>query len=111
MIVLCNIEDYRETVDDFKEQWMIALLLELGLEEQHLIEPTSDETLRAMGTLGVEVYDILGTDETDILHRGELIAQWKQPSRRIIKEHGGEKYYQVKFNFWPKLDLGEEDDE
>lgn len=105
MVLLCNIEDYQETIYDLKLEWIIEVLLKMGLDEEAFLDPTSDDTKKAMVTNGIEVFDTLGTEKTDIFYKKELAAQWKEPKRIRIREKDGKEYYQVHLNYWANIDL------
>jgi hypothetical protein len=38
--------------------------------------------------------------EVDILRKGKLVAQWKQPKLKLIKEAPGKYYYEIHLNEW-----------
>ena len=105
MIVMCDVEDLEETIDEGKQIFMIQLLVALGLTEEHFENPNSDETQEYMKRAIIEVYDHLGTYETDILKDREIIAQWKEPKIRRIREKDGKEYYRVHFNFWSSIPI------
>lgn len=105
MIVMCEIDDLEEIIDEGKQIFMIQLLVALGLTEEHFDNPTSDETQEYMKRAIIEVYDYLGTHETDILKDREVVAQWKESKVLRIRENDGKEYYRVHFNFWSSIPI------
>lgn len=105
MILLCDIKDYNETIADLRHEWLIEVLLRLGLEEDHIVEPIPRETQKALALNKIEVYDSNSSDKLDIYYDGEMIAQWKDPKRIRIREKDGKEYYQVHLNFWAQIEL------
>jgi len=103
--VMCDIEDLEDTIDEGKQLFMIELLVELGLTEKHFDNPTSDDTQEAMLRNAIEVYDVLGTGRTDVLKDREVVAQWKDPKVRRMREKDGKEYYRVHFNYWSSVPI------
>jgi len=105
MILLCDIKDYNETIEELRHEWLTEILLRLGLDESHIIEPIPRKTQEALGRGKIEVYDSNSSSKLDIYYDSEMIAQWKDPKRIRIREKDGKEHYQVHLNFWSQVEL------
>jgi len=103
--VLCNIEDYNEVVDNLRYEWISDVLLNLGIEEEHILNPTPRITREHLLMNKVELYDSSSSGKVDIYFDQELIAQWKDPKRIRIREKDGEEYYQIHLNCWSQIEI------
>lgn len=103
MIILCDISDYKETVDEARLQWIIETLMKLGMQEECLLNPRSTKTTEWMEANLIELYDRVDSNEVDILKSGNLIAQWKESKRVKVIDNDGKVYYRIHCNFWSKF--------
>lgn len=119
-VILCNLSDANEIIKESRDEWIISVLLELGVPEE-IVEMGFeagkwDDYLYAMNDLGV-VVELYSDGEVDVFKQvwvdGEsesdtgwlpisdknLVAQWKTPER-IKRLEGKDVFYEIHLDEW-----------
>ena len=112
--ILCNRSDANEIIAEARDEWIISVLIDLGVPENVIEEGFDDESvvareeyINSMNDLGLAI-ELYSNGEVDIFKRvwytderdeKQIIAQWKTPER-ILKVDGRDLYYEIHLNKW-----------
>ena len=117
---LCNLSDANKTIKEIRDEWIIEILLALGISEE-IIElgfedQGRDDYMYEMNELGISV-ELHSNGEVDVYKKvwidGEteetsgwlpptqqhIVAQWKIPEK-IRRIDGNEVYYELRPREW-----------
>lgn len=119
--ILCNLSDANETIKEVRDEWIIEVLLALGVSE-NIIELGFNDTGRddyiyEMNELGI-VVELYSNGEVDVFKRvwvngaseensgwlppteKHLVAQWKNPERIRKIDGNNDVYYELHLREW-----------
>lgn len=121
--ILCELSDASEVTEEARDEWIIDVLLSLGVSEE-LIElgyssgDDYDEFRYSMNELGIDI-ELLSNGEVNVYKKvwvdgpteessgwlppaqEHLVAQWKNPERvKRISQNGDEVYYELHLREW-----------
>lgn len=119
-IILCNLSDANETIKEARDEWIIEVLLALGVPEETIElgfdDIGRDDFIYEMNEIGISV-ELYSNGEVDVYKKvwingpteessgwlpptkQHLVAQWKIPER-IRKIEGNEVYYELHLREW-----------
>jgi hypothetical protein len=91
-IILADRYDEQKVIEEEKTVWVFNVLVALGADEDILTEIKKEEMSEYLTLMGMEVWD--NADGTvDIFRKEKLVAQWKTPKLKLIKESKNKYYY------------------
>lgn len=119
-IILCNLSDANDTIKEAREEWIIKVLVSIGVPEDTIElgfdDSSRDDYIYRMNELGISI-ELYSNGEVDVYKKvwvnglteessgwlppteKHLIAQWKTPEKvRRIKEN--EVYYELHLREW-----------
>lgn len=118
--ILCNLSDANETIKEVRDEWIIEVLLALGISEETIElgfeDQERDDYLYEMNELGISV-ELNSNGEINVYKKvwfegnteetsgwlppteQHLVAQWKIPER-VRKVEGNEVYYELRLREW-----------
>lgn len=119
-IILCNLSDANDTIKEAREEWIIEVLVSIGVPEDTIElgfdDNSRDDYIYRMNELGISI-ELYSNGEVDVYKKvwvnglteessgwlppteKHLIAQWKTPEKvRRIKEN--EVYYELHLREW-----------
>jgi hypothetical protein len=119
-IILCNLSDANETIIEIRDEWVIEVLLALGVSEDTIElgfdSAGRDDYIYEMNELGISV-ELYSNGEVDVYKKvwvngdieensgwlpptkQHLVAQWKNPER-VRRVKGNEVYYELHLREW-----------
>jgi len=116
-VILCNISDANDVITEARNEWVVSVLLELGVTEEIVfLNDIREFRYNVSEGLGIEV-ELMSSGEVKIYkkrwHNGvndnsqgwlpikkdNLVAHWKQPAR-IRKVDGEKVFYEIHLNEW-----------
>jgi hypothetical protein len=86
-----------EILEKEQQNWLQEVLIALGANKDIIGEPTL-EAKTHLNELEIQVWKNFN-NTIDIYKKDKLVAQWKLPQYKIIKE-GQKMYYEIKINEW-----------
>jgi hypothetical protein len=102
-IVLSDRGDERKIIEEEKQEWLVKVLLALGVNEGAL-DLEANELVQYLSMAGIEVWsnydgslDIFRFDGDD---NKKMVAQWKVPDLVLIKDTPKKWYYEIHINEW-----------
>lgn len=124
-VILCDRSDTNEIVEDERLQWIIEILIELGVDESIIENYDNIENYRyEMENMGIEIdynissnavnvykkqwHDGASEEESGWFEPNEdhLIAQWNEPNY-VKRIKGSEVYYELHLNEWSIFNMRE----
>jgi hypothetical protein len=118
--ILCNLSDANETIAETRDEWIIEVLLALGVPEDTIElgfdDVGRDDYIYEMNELGISV-ELYSTGEVDVYKKvwitgkteessgwlpptkQHIVAQWKNPER-VRRVDGNEVYYELHLREW-----------
>ena len=118
--ILCNLSDAIETIEEARDEWIIEVLLSLGVPEDTVElgfdDVGRDDYIYKMNELGISI-ELYSTGEVDVYKKvwitgsteessgwlpptkQHIVAQWKTPER-IRRVNGDEVYYELHLREW-----------
>lgn len=118
--ILCNLSDANEIIEEARNEWIIEVLLGLGVPEETIElgfdDIGRDDYIYEMNDLGISV-ELYSTGEVDVHKKvwitgkneessgwlpptkQHLVAQWKIPER-VRRVNGNEVYYELHLREW-----------
>lgn len=127
-IILCDLSNAIEVTEEARDEWIIDVLLALGISEELIEMGFSDgddyeEFKFSMNEEGIDI-ELLSNGEVNIYKKvwidghteegsgwlpptpDHLVAQWKNPERvRRISKDGNEVYYELHLREWSVADM------
>ena len=98
-IILADRYDEQNIINEEKTIWVYDVLVALGADEDVLSSIEEDKMSEYLSILEMEVWNNFdGT--VDIYRKGKLVAQWKVPKLKLIKEAKGKYYYEIHLDEW-----------
>lgn len=115
-IILCNISDATVTIEEFRQEWIIEVLLNLGVPQNLIEKDISELRFELSETYGIEV-ELISNKNINVYKKQwnndpreemqnwlpskkeNLVAQWKEPIR-IKKVEGNEVFYEIHLEKW-----------
>lgn len=88
-----------KTLSEIKEEWLLDLLLNLGIDINRRIEESPAHFLEYLFSEKIEVVDYLNLNALQVFHQGELVGEWME-SESTLKSEGGRYYYEVEVEHW-----------
>jgi hypothetical protein len=116
-VILCNLSDANKTIEEFRKNWILEILLNLGIPQDLFGQRyITDFRFELSETYGVEV-ELKANGEINVYKKQwnndpneqmqgwlqvkekNLVAQWKIPTkiRRIENNH---VFYEIHLNEW-----------
>ena len=127
-VILCNLSDASEVADEARDEWIVNVLLSLGVSEELVEMGFSDgkdyeEFRYSMNEAGIDV-ELLSNGEVNVYKKvwldghteddsgwlpptsDHLVAQWKNPERvKRISKDKSEVYYELHLREWSVADM------
>jgi len=98
-IILADRYDEQKIISEEKEIWVYNVLVALGADEDILSSIPKKDMAEYLTLLEMEVWD--NVDSTiDIYRKGKLVAQWKIPKLKLIREGKNKYYYEIQLDEW-----------
>lgn len=97
-IILADRCDLQNILKEEKKNWVYNVLVALGADKDILV--SNKDMSEYLSLLEIEVWNNIGTNAVDIFRKGKLVAQWKNPKFRLIKEEKNKYYYEIQLNEW-----------
>jgi len=98
-VILADKRDEQKIINEEREIWVFNVLVALGADEDILVEIKKEDMSEYLAIMELEVWDKVN-GEVDILRKGKLVAQWKQPKLVLVKEVPDKYYYEIHLNEW-----------
>jgi len=98
-VILADRYDAQNIIDEEKEVWVYNVLVALGADEDILTSIPKEEMSEYLSLLEMEVWNNANST-VDIFRKGKLVAQWKVPKLKLIKEGRNKYYYEIQLDEW-----------
>jgi len=99
MLVLADRGDEQKVIEEEKHDWLVEVLLALGISEQ-LFELDMEDMKEHLSSSNIEVWNNYD-GALDVYKNDEIVAQWKVPRLILIKDKPN-WYYEIHIDSWAK---------
>lgn len=97
-IILADRCDLQRIIKEEKKDWVYNVLIALGADKNILA--SNEDISEYLSLLEIEVWDNISANTVDISRKGKLVAQWKIPKFKLVKEGKNKFYYEIQLNEW-----------
>lgn len=108
--ILCDPDTLKETIEEFKHEWIFQVLFELGVTEKALMnnDGVFEEAKDEMDSLGIYVEHDHAKGRISVSLESDVVAEWHPPITTRYIDNNGTHYYNIKLKEWSFLDDGTE---
>jgi len=94
-IILADQYNTHDVIKEEKEQWVITLLVLLGVPEEEIYEGNQDYLMQ----YGIEIWDHLDNGDVEIKQNNVLIGKWYAPKMIPKCDEKNVVYYEIHLDY------------
>ena len=98
VIVLADRGEEQKVIEEEKQEWLIRVLLALGVKEEALNELQGSDLIDYLSMASIEVWSNYD-GSIEVLRKDKVVAQWRVPELILIKS-APKWYYEIHLNEW-----------
>lgn len=103
--LLVNRFNYKEDLDELRDEWLEEILMYLGLNPVELKEMEPHVFVDMLYNMNLDLVDYPSIGAMEVVYEGELIGEWAGPEFELkMDKDTGELYYEVSIQYWSILD-------
>lgn len=99
-IVLADRYNAHDVIKEEREQWVVTLLVMLGVPEDEIYEGNQDFLLRH----GIQIWDHRDNGDVEIHQNSVLVGKWYAPTLEPKYDENNRIYYEIHLDYDSVLD-------